>query len=44
MLDDILFKLTLMSYDSAWEAVQVRTLTLLYCDLILFGMLFFGIT
>ena len=33
--------LTLMSYDSAWEAVQVRTLTLLYCDLIFFGMLFF---
>ena len=33
--------LTLMFYDSAWETVQVCTLALLYCDLILFGRLFF---
>ena len=33
-----------MFYDSAWEAVHVRTLILLYCDLILFGMLFFKIS
>ena len=33
--------LTLMSYDGAWKAVQVCILTLLYCDLILFGTLFF---
>ena len=33
-----------MFYDSTWEAVQVRTLTLLYRDLILFDMLFFEIT
>ena len=33
-----------MFYDSAWEAIQARILTLLYCDLILFGMLFFEIT
>ena len=36
--------LTFMFYDSAWETVQVRTLTLLYGNLILFGMLFFEIT
>ena len=36
--------LTFMFYDSAWRAVQVRTLTLLYCDLILFNMQFFEIT
>ena len=33
--------LTLIFCDSAWEAVRVRTLTLLYCDLILFSMQFF---
>ena len=33
--------LTLMFCDSAREAVQVRILTFLYCDLILFGMLFY---
>ena len=33
-----------MFYDSAWETVRVHVLTLLYCDLILFGMLFFEIT
>ena len=36
--------LNLMFYDSAWELIQVRTLTLFYCDLILFDMLFFEIT
>ena len=36
--------LTLMFYDSAWETVQVHTLILIYCDLILFGRLFFEIT
>ena len=33
-----------MFYDSAWEVIQARILTLLCCDLILFGMLFFEIT
>ena len=33
-----------MFYDSAWEVVQVCTLTLFYGNLILFGMLFFEIT
>ena len=33
-----------MFYDSAWEAVQVRTLTLFYGNLILFDMSFFEIT
>ena len=39
-----MFKLTFMFYDSAWEVVQVCTLTLFYGNLILFGMLFFKIT
>ena len=30
--------LAFMFYDSAWRAVQVCTLTLLYCNLIVFGM------
>ena len=35
MLSDILIKLTLMSYDSAWEAVPVHIPTFFYdCDLI----------
>ena len=36
--------LTFMFYDSAWRAAQVRTLTLLYCNLIVFGMPLFKIT
>ena len=39
-----MFKQTFMFYDSAWEVVQVCTLTLFYGNLILFGMLFVEIT